>query len=143
MPVTITVLREDTENLICAAKDEIEGQHCAFENKDTPWSKDDGKDDKVVLRPYATTGQRRLIAAGLWSQLPDPLPEKRFAVKCTFAIQGKLEHPWVKFRKTMEFKEVKEAWFAGALTDCTIAPEGGAAASAHPSAGASAAPASK
>jgi hypothetical protein len=142
MPVVITVVGEDTENLVCAAKEEIGGKHCAFENKDTPWSKDDSTDDKILLRPFATTGQRRLIAAGFWSQLPTPLPTQRFSVKCTFAIEGKLDHPWVKFKKTMEFKEVKEAWFGGTLTDCSIVNQPGAGGSAHPSAepAASAAP---
>src|SRR5262249_23022124 len=119
-PVVVTVLPDDKDNLECISKDEVDGKHCALEAKDTPWSKGDSTDDKTLLRPYATTGKRRLIAAGFWSQMKEPYPEKRFNAKCTFVIEGKLEKPQVRFRKTMEFKEAKEAWFAGTLTDCQI-----------------------
>jgi hypothetical protein len=120
--VTITLLPTDAEHLECASPTEVAKRHCAFESKETAWSKGPVDDDKTLLRPYATTGRKRLIAAGLWSEpaLKGTLPTKRFAVNCTFQIEGKLEKPAVRFKKGTPFKDVKDAWFTGLLSDCSM-----------------------
>src|SRR5262249_51403800 len=103
VPVNITVIAEDNENLECAYPSDDKGKHCAYESKDTVWSKGDNKDDKTLLRPYSTTSRQKLLAAGLWSQLTPPFPTKRFTVKCTFEIDAKLEKPLVRFSKGRDF----------------------------------------
>ncbi|HVY45675.1 MAG TPA: hypothetical protein VHB21_07340 [Minicystis sp.] len=140
VPVVVTVLPDDTDNLECISKQELNGKHCAYEAKGTAWSKGDS-DDKTLLRPYATTGRRRLVASGFWSQIPKPLPEKRFLARCTFDIQGKISELSVHFKKAADFHDVKD-WFAGELTDCTVITPGqhGAKGKASAAASAKAAP---
>ncbi|HEY4121559.1 MAG TPA: hypothetical protein VGM56_27025 [Byssovorax sp.] len=155
VPVSLTVLADDAENLECVSPTEIDGMHCAWEAKGKPWSGPAGAasaapaasahaaasaaasaapaasgepsaaeptDDAKLLRPYSTTARQKLIAGGLWSQLKAPLPSKRFTVKCTFEVLGKIDKPSVRFAKGREFHDVKEGWFAGRVTDCTIVP---------------------
>lgn len=119
--VRLTVLPTDAENLACASEQEIAGKHCAFKTTTTP--RDDAStDDKILLKPYATTGKERLIAAGLWSDpgLRGKLPAQRFTVQCTFSIEGSIKAPGVRWGKTSPWRDMKNDWFAGTLSGCEI-----------------------
>jgi hypothetical protein len=119
--VRITVLPTDGENLACASEQEIAGKHCAFKTTTTP--RDDASaDDKILLKPYSTTGKERLIAAGLWSDpgLRGKLPSSRFTVQCTFSIEGSIKAPGVRWGKTSPWRDMKNDWFAGTLSGCEI-----------------------
>jgi len=123
--VELTVLPEDKENLACASTLDVAGRHCGFENATTPWSKPSEAgtdDDKHLLKPYATTGRERLLAAGLWSEpaLAANLPPKRFSVKCKYTIEGRVKGPNIRWGKSGPWKQMGNDWFAGVLSGCTV-----------------------
>jgi hypothetical protein len=120
IPVEITVLPEDRENLACASVEEAAGRHCAFENTTTP--RDGGADDDAhILKPYATTGRQRFLAAGLWDQIKDKIPSKRFSVKCKYKVEAKIKAPAIRWSKSGPWRELKGDWFAGSVSGCTVA----------------------
>jgi hypothetical protein len=123
--VEITVLPEDKDNLACASTLEVAGRHCAFESATAPWSKPSeagAEEDKHLLKPYATTGKERFLAAGLWSEpsLAAGLPSKRFTVKCKYSVEGKLKGPNIRWGKTGPWRQMGNDWYSGVVTDCKV-----------------------
>jgi hypothetical protein len=119
--VALTVLPTDGESLACASEQEITGKHCAFKTTTTP-REDASADDKILLKPYSTTGKERIIAAGLWSDpgMRGKLPAARFTVRCAFSIEGSIKAPGVRWGKTSPWRDMKNDWFAGTLSGCEI-----------------------
>ena len=116
--VELTLVATDKRDLGCAHKDTIGGsKRCEF---DAPKTASKTSDDKVILRPYMTTTQQPLLAAGLWSQLPPQLPAERFTVKCKFAIEGKISKPSVRWHDDGVFYDEAGDWLAGSLSSCSI-----------------------
>jgi hypothetical protein len=118
----ITLVRNDRQELACAATDEIAGKHCAFEAPNKPWSKGDNNDDKKLLKPYTTTDRVQFTAAGLWSEpalAPDKLPATRFNVKCKYKVDGLLKNLGVRWEQSGQWFPNNE-WYAGSVSDCKI-----------------------
>lgn len=122
--VEITLVKNDRNELACAAADEIAGRHCAFESATKPWSKGDLNDDTKLLKPYTTTDRAQFIAAGVWSEAalaPDKIPASRFSLKCRYKIDGKLKNMSVRWEQTGQWFPNNE-WFAGSVSDCKVVP---------------------
>jgi hypothetical protein len=119
--VEITVVPSDRQDLACASKDELGGRHCQFEERNRPWKSADA--DEKVLKPYTTTDRVQFLAAGLWDQpaLKGKLPTSRFSVKCKYKVEGKLAKPWIRWAADGQWFERVDEWYAGPVTDCTIA----------------------
>ena len=121
--VDITLVSTDAKDLACASTEQIAGKHCAFEAANKVWSKGGGTDDKSTLKPYTTTDQVNLAAAGLWSEpalAPGKLPAARFSVKCKYKIEGTLKTLGVRWREGDQFYPNGE-WYAGSVSDCKLA----------------------
>jgi hypothetical protein len=119
--VEITVVPSDRQDLACASKDELAGRHCQFEERNRPWKSADA--DEKILKPYTTTDRVQFLAAGLWDQpaLKGKLPTSRFSVKCKYKVEGKLAKPWIRWAADGQWFERVDDWYAGPVTDCTIA----------------------
>jgi hypothetical protein len=122
--VEVTLVRNDRQELACAAADEVGGKHCAFEAANKAWSKGgDANDDKKILKPYTTTDRVQFTAAGLWSDpalTPDKLPATRFSVKCKYKVEGTLKNVGVRWEQTGQWYP-QEGWYAGSISDCKLA----------------------
>ena len=119
--VEITLVSTDRNDLACASTEEIGGKHCAFEAANKPHPKG-ATDDKTLLKPYTTTDQVNLAAAGLWSEpalAPGKLPAARFSVKCKYKVEGTLKTLGVRWRDGEQFFPNTE-WYAGAVSDCKL-----------------------
>ncbi len=120
--VNITLVATDRNELACASDVEIAGRHCEFKNKTTPWDK--VEDDKL-LKPYTTTDNVQFVGAGLWSQPGlevKKLPADRFTVKCKFTVEGEIKKPGIRWATRGGFSDKDNAWYAGVLKDCGLAP---------------------
>jgi hypothetical protein len=120
--VEITLVKSDRTDLACAATDEVAGKHCAFEDKNKPWSKGPSVDDKVTLRPYTTVDHLQFTAAGLWSDpamAADKLPSTRFSVKCKLKVEGQTKTVFARWEQIGQWYENHD-WFAGTLSDCKL-----------------------
>lgn len=122
--VEITLVKNDRNELACAAADEIAGRHCAFEAASKPWTKGDVNDDKKLLKPYTTTDRAQFVAAGVWSEpalTADKIPASRFSLKCKLKVEGKLKNMSVRWEQTGNWFPNNE-WFAGSVSDCKVVP---------------------
>ena len=121
-PIEITLVAADRTNLACASDQAVAGKHCAFEAPTKQWSKGGGTDDKSLLKPYTTLDRRNLLAAGMWTNkvLIGTLPRERFSVKCTFAVEGQVKKPHVRWEANGEWIPNDPDWFAGTVKDCTL-----------------------
>ncbi|WP_437562002.1 hypothetical protein [Sorangium sp. So ce542] len=119
--VEVTLVASDIKDLACWSADEISGRHCAFESPTKGWSKGDA-DDKKLLRPYTTTDRVQFLAAGLWSEpaLTSKLPSARFAVKCTYTVEGKMKKPGIRWSSEGAWLDRSEDWYTGLLSDCKL-----------------------
>ncbi|WP_437639171.1 hypothetical protein [Sorangium sp. So ce854] len=119
--VEVTLVSSDIKDLACWSADEVNGRHCAFESPTKGWSKGDA-DDKKLLRPYTTTDRVQFLAAGLWSEpaLTGKLPSARFAVKCTYTVEGKMKRPGVRWSSEGAWLDRTDDWYAGLLSDCKL-----------------------
>jgi len=119
--VEITVVPSDRQDLACASKTELEGRHCQFEERNRPLKSSDP--DEKILKPYTTTDRVQFLAAGLWDQpsLKAKLPTTRFSVKCKYKVEGKIPKPWIRWASDGQWFERVDDWYAGPVTDCTIA----------------------
>ncbi|XXX80593.1 hypothetical protein WMF30_17710 [Sorangium sp. So ce134] len=119
--VEVTLVSSDIKDLACWSSDEVNGRHCAFESPTKGWSKGDA-DDKKLLRPYTTTDRVQFLAAGLWSEpaLTGKLPSARFAVKCTYTVEGKMKRPGIRWTSEGAWLDRTEDWYAGLLSDCKL-----------------------
>ena len=118
--VEITVVPTDRQDLACASKEQIEGRHCQFEERNRPMKPGD-PDDKI-LKPYTTTDRVQFLAAGLWDQptLKAKLPSTRFSVKCKYKVEGKLPKPWIRWAADGQWFERVDEWYAGPVQDCVL-----------------------
>ncbi|WP_437784272.1 hypothetical protein [Sorangium sp. So ce1097] len=119
--VEVTLVSSDIKDLACWSADEVNGRHCAFESPTKGWSKGDA-DDKKLLRPYTTTDRVQFLAAGLWSEpaLTGKLPSARFAVKCTYTVEGKMKRPGVRWSSEGAWLDRTDDWYTGLLSDCKL-----------------------
>lgn len=119
--VEITLVATDRKDLACWSAEEINGRHCAFEAPTKGWSKGDA-DDQKLLRPYTTTDRVQFLAAGLWSQpaLTGTLPSTRFAVKCTYSVEGKVKRPGIRWSSEGSWIDRSDDWYTGLLSDCKL-----------------------
>jgi hypothetical protein len=117
----ITLIADDKKNLACAAPDEIEGKHCAFEAQAKPWSKGDSTDDKKLLKPYTTVDHVQVLAAGLWTDpaLTGTLPTTRFSVKCKFKVEGKVKTTSMRWAIDGGWNDVKDL-YTGSISGCKL-----------------------
>jgi hypothetical protein len=122
--IEITLIREDRDNLACAANAVIGGVHCGFGADRHPHRLNAGIDDSQVLRPYSTVNGELFLGAGLWSSpaLPGELPAKRFTVVCDYEILGALRTVALRWSPAGDFAPVERSVPAGILRDCTIPP---------------------
>ncbi|WP_433935762.1 hypothetical protein AB3662_13650 [Sorangium cellulosum] len=119
--VEVTLVSSDIKDLACWSSEEINGRHCAFESPTKGWSKGDA-DDKKLLRPYTTTDRVQFLAAGLWSEpaLTAKLPSARFAVKCTYTVEGKMKRPGIRWSSEGAWLDRADDWYTGILSDCKL-----------------------
>jgi hypothetical protein len=122
--VEITLVKQDREELMCAAAQEINGRRCAQERANKPWGTPSSADDKKLLKPYTTTNGAELLAAGLWSEpsMTTNLPPTRFSVKCKFTVEGIVKAPAIRWASDRPFYDSPSDWPAGAVTGCTVIP---------------------
>lgn len=122
--VELTLVKNDKDELTCAAPQEIAGRRCAQERANKPWATPAAGDDKKLLKPYTTTGGQELLAAGLWSEpaLTSNLPATRFSVKCKFTVEGKIPQPAIRWSTDKPFYDSPAEWPAGVVTNCTVIP---------------------
>lgn len=119
--VDLTLDPADDTKLSCAAKADIGGKHCEYEDKTTKFA---GQlKDETMLRPYTTLDSQHLLAAGVWSS-PEiekgKRPTGRFTVKCDFKVEGKVNAPAVRWDVAGAWNEKNEEWFAGAVSNCKL-----------------------
>ncbi|WP_437592765.1 hypothetical protein [Sorangium sp. So ce1000] len=120
--VEVTLVSTDIKDLACWSADEISGRHCGFESPTKGWSKGDA-DDKKLLRPYTTTDRVQFLAAGLWSEsalTAGKLPSARFAVKCTYTVEGKMKRPGIRWSSEGAWLDRTDDWYTGILSDCKL-----------------------
>ncbi|WP_437579910.1 hypothetical protein [Sorangium sp. So ce887] len=120
--VEITLVSSDIKELACWSAEEVAGRHCAFESATKGWSKGDA-DDKKLLRPYTTTDRVQFLAAGLWSEpalTGGKLPSARFAVKCTYTVEGKMKRPGIRWTSEGAWLDRTDDWYTGLLSDCKL-----------------------
>ena len=125
--VEVTLLKSDRRDLACAAAQEVQGRHCAFESKEKRWSKPDKPDAKnTLLQPYTTTNQIQFVAAGLWSEPAlendAQLPTSRFSAKCKFKVEGRMKKLAVRWHTEGGWSDGTDDWYSGLLSGCTVIP---------------------
>ena len=121
VPVDLTLDPSDDTKLSCAAKTEIGGKRCEYEDKTTKFA-GPLKDD-TMMRPYTTLDGQHLLAAGVWSA-PEmekgKRPTGRFTVRCDFKVEGKVNAPAIRWDFAGAWNEKNEEWFAGSATNCKL-----------------------
>lgn len=120
--VDITLVSTDKTDLACASGTEVKGLHCGFESQGKRWTKGDAADDKKVLRPYSTTNNINMLAAGVWSEpalAGDKMPGARFTFKCKFNVIGKMPRADVRWHEGEGWNNVTD-WYTGSVSDCKI-----------------------
>jgi hypothetical protein len=122
--VEITLVRDDRDNLACAADAELDGVHCGFGGDRQPHRLNTGAGDPRVLSPYNTLGGELLLGAGLWTSpaLRGELPAQRFTVVCDYEIVGALRTVALRWSPSGEFTRVERSVPVGPLRDCAIPP---------------------
>jgi len=121
--VEITLVASDKRDLSCWSPQEINGKHCAFEAPARAWSKGaNPNDEKLTFRPYTTTDRIQFLAAGLWSEpaLQGTLPIGRFALKCTFTVEGMVKRPNVRWSSEGAWLDQTNDWYAGSVSNCRM-----------------------
>lgn len=119
--IVLTLDPKDDDNLACASDANIGGKRCEFKS---PTEKTEGKlDDASMLKPYKTTADEPLLAAGVWSS-PDiakgKRPNGRFNYKCQFKVEAKVQRPMVRWNAAGQFGDQEVDWFAGSVSGCTV-----------------------
>jgi hypothetical protein len=125
LDLDVTLVPSDARNLACATPEEIAGRHCAFEAAGKPWSKGDSTDDKMVLRPYTTTNNIQLFAAGLWSDpgmgaAALPKDDARFTARCKYKVEGSIKKAQVRWKANDAWYDWNDVRYTGTLSDCKV-----------------------
>ncbi len=121
VPVEITVVPQDKQNLSCAADQVVAGLQCGFAANARavgPASADDPR----LLQPFNTIGNELLLGAGLWTwpDLKRPLPAARFTVVCDYHVEGLMRSAAIRFSPAAAFGPTGKIVTAGRLTDCVL-----------------------
>jgi hypothetical protein len=119
--VDLTLDPRDDTKLACAAKAEVAGRHCEFDDKTTKFA---GKlEDPTQLRPYTATDGTQLLAAGVWTQ-PElekaKRPTDRFTVRCKYKVEGFVKNPAVRWDPAGGWFDQPREWHAGLVSDCKV-----------------------
>lgn len=116
--VELTLVREDKQNLACAADQAVAGLQCGFAT-DARAVGPASADDPRLLQPFNTVGRELLLGAGLWTSpdLKGPLPASRFTVVCNYHVEGTLAAAAVRFAPSAPFGRAGNVT-AGRLSDC-------------------------
>lgn len=119
--VEVTVVRDDRQNLACAADAAIGGLHCGFRRNASPTTSTSANDPRV-LQPYNTVGSELFLGAGLWTwpDLEGPLPAGRFSVVCNYHVLGVMRSAAVRFSSVAPFSPVGRTITVGSLADCVL-----------------------
>ncbi|MBL8743075.1 MAG: hypothetical protein JNK04_18325 [Myxococcales bacterium] len=121
VPVDLTLDPSDDTKLSCAAKTEIGGKRCEYEDKTTKFA--GALKDETMMRPYTTLDGQHLLAAGVWSA-PElekaKRPTGRFTVRCDFKVEGKVNAPAIRWDFAGAWNEKNEEWFAGSASNCKL-----------------------
>jgi len=122
--IEITLVRDDSVNLACAADATMQDLHCGFRKDRRPSAGSVDGDDAHVLRPYNTVNGELFLGAGLWSSLAQhgPLPAGRFTVTCDFEIAGALRSAALRWTRNGNFDASDRSLAAGVLRNCAIPP---------------------
>lgn len=119
--IVLTLDPKDDDNLACASDANIGGKRCEFKSKT---EKTDGKlDDATTLKPYKTTADEPLLAAGVWSSpeiAKGKRPNGRFNYKCQFKVEAKVQRPQVRWSAMGQFGDQEVDWFAGSVSNCVV-----------------------
>ena len=128
IPVSLTLVTADANDLACASSDEVAGARCAFDKDGKPW---DGAGAKPTLAPYMTVDNVLFLIPDLWNEpalakkLADDPPniprdrQKRFTANCKLTAAEKASSFYVRWMPTADWQHNGEAW-VGRLSDCTI-----------------------
>lgn len=118
--VELTLIRQDKQNLACAADHEVEGLQCGYRSDSQPVAT--SADDPRILNPWNTVGNELLLGAGLWNSpgLQGPLPDTRFSVICNYAIKGVMRSALVRFDPAAGFSPIGRPVTVGTLTNCVL-----------------------
>ena len=118
--ISIPLHRDDRGQLACASSAEIAGKRCEFTSENERYP--EPLSDAEQLRPYRTTVNVGLLAAGVWSSpaLTKGLPQSRFVLKCQFTIQGKIRAPGIRWSANGKWDDPDETWFAGMVSECVL-----------------------
>lgn len=119
--IELTLVKEDRQNLACAADHTTEGLYCGYRS-DGQLTQNTPSEASRLLQPYNTIGNELLLGAGLWlnPDLADPLPSVRFTVVCTYHIKGVMKSAAIRFDPHSTFSPVGKTITVGTLTECTI-----------------------
>lgn len=119
--IEITLVRDDEQNLACAADVVIEGLHCGYRADLRPFATPQ-PDDRKILSPYNTVKGELFLGSGLWSSpaLRRPLPGSRFTVVCNYHVLGIVRSAALRWTPKGRFDPVKQSLAVGSLTDCAI-----------------------
>lgn len=120
-PITLTLDPKDDDNLACASEAEIAGKRCEFKSKTEKAA--EKLTDATMLKPYKTTADEPLLAAGVWSApeiAKDKRPTGRFNYKCQFKVEGKVTRPNVRWNVRNAWGDQEVDWFAGSVSNCVI-----------------------
>lgn len=119
--VELTLVKEDRQNLACAADREIAGLACRH-GGDLREAEPSALDESRTLQPYKTVGGELLLGAGLWSS-PDlgrSLPGSRFTVVCNYEVKGIMKSAMIRFDLMGRFSPVGQTVAVGTLTECVL-----------------------
>lgn len=135
VPVDITLVTADVNDLACAADFTVDGARCAFDRDGQPW-KDGPKGG--LLAPYMTVNNVLLLVPDLFSEpaiaqrLAEEPPEgkprnslRRFTASCQLHAIRKVKDFYVRWTPTANWGHRTDAW-VGRISDCTIKERGGA-----------------
>jgi hypothetical protein len=119
--VELTLVREDVENLACAAGFDIEGLRCGYDRRQRSLESIPRTDPKLLM-PYFTVKRELLLGAGLFSSkaLAGSLPSSRFSVVCAYHVVGVTKSAELRWSKTGKFDPLKETVSVGTLTNCVV-----------------------
>ncbi|NUP05651.1 MAG: hypothetical protein HOW73_06280 [Polyangiaceae bacterium] len=119
--ITLTLDPKDDDNLACASETAIAGKRCEFKSKTEKTA--EKLDDSTMLKPYKTTADEPLLAAGVWSApeiAKGKRPNGRFNYKCQFKVEGKITRPLVRWNVAGQWGEQEGDWFVGSVSNCTV-----------------------
>ncbi len=133
VPVEITLVTADVNDLACAADFTAAGARCAFDREGQPW-KEAGPGG--LLAPYMTTNNHLLLVPDLFSEpaiarrLEEEPPAgksrdslRRFTAACKLHAEKKVKDFYVRWMPTSGWGHRNEAW-VGRISDCEIRERG-------------------